>query len=326
MAVRALARNKLRTILTMLGIMIGIGAVICTVAIGEGGSSMIHDQLEGLGTNLVWIEAGGRNINGVRTGNLATKSLTVDDALAIERYVPLIASVAPNVDGPMQVVYENQNWSTRYRGVPPQYFEIRRWSVDYGVLFTQQDVEHMNNVCLLGRTVVDTLFRTDDPIGKTIRIQHQPFRVIGVMKPKGVSPTGFDQDDIVIIPYTTAMKKLSGIYWLNDIFASAVSSDAVRPAIDQVSRLLRQRHHLRPDEPDDFNLPHPEDTLKAQEEASHTFTLMLGSIASVSLLVGGIGIMNIMLVGVRNGRARSVSAWPWVLPNWTCRNSFWWRR
>ena len=298
MAVRALARNKLRTILTMLGIMIGIGAVICTVAIGEGGSSMIHDQLEGLGTNLVWVEAGGRNINGVRTGNLATKSLTVDDALAIERYVPLIANVAPNVDGPMQIVYKNQNWSTRYRGVPPQYFEIRRWSVDYGVLFTQQDVEHMNNVCLLGRRVVDTLFGTDDPIGKTIRIQNQPFRVIGVMKPKGVSPTGFDQDDIVIIPYTTAMKKLSGIYWLNDIFASAVSSDAVGPAIDQVSRLLRQRHHLRPDEPDDFNLPHPEDTLKAQEEASHTFTLMLGSIASVSLLVGGIGIMNIMLVGV----------------------------
>ena len=282
----------------MLGIMIGIGAVICTVAIGEGGSSMIHDQLESLGTNLVWIETGGRNINGVRTGNLATKSLTVDDALAIEQSVPLIANVAPNVDGPMQVVYANQNWSTHYRGVPPIYFEIRRWSVEIGVLFTQQDVEHMTNVCLLGRTVVDTLFGADDPIGKTIRLQNQPFRVIGVMKPKGVTPTGFDQDDFVIIPYTTAMKKLSGIYWLNDIFASASSPDAVRPAIDQVSRLLRQRHHLRADEPDDFNLPHPEDTLKAQEEASHTFTLMLASIASVSLLVGGIGIMNIMLVAV----------------------------
>lgn len=298
MAVRALARNRLRTALTMLGIMIGIGAVICTVAIGEGGSRLVQDQLEGLGTNLVWIEAGGRSINGVRTGNLATKSLTVDDALAIERSVSLIASVAPNVDGPMQVVYGNQNWSTHYRGVPPQYFEIRRWSVYIGVLFTQQDVEHMTNVCLLGRTVVDMLFGADDPIGKTIRLQNQPFRVIGVMKPKGVSSNGFDQDDFVIIPYTTAMKKLKGIYWLDDIFASAVSPDAVRPAIDQVGRLLRQRHHLRPEEPDDFNLPHPEDTLKAQEEASHTFTLMLASIASVSLLVGGIGIMNIMLVAV----------------------------
>lgn len=298
MAMRALTRNKLRTILTMLGIMFGIGAVICTVAIGEGGSRMIHDQLEGLGTNLVWIQSGGRNVNGVRTGNLATKSLSVEDALAIEQFVPLLASVAPNVDGPMQVVYGNQNWPTRYRGVPPQYFDIRRWSVSTGVLFTQQDVEHMTNVCLLGKAVVDTLFGTDDPIGKIIRLQNQPFRVIGVMKPKGVTPTGFDQDDIVIIPFTTAMKKLKGIYWLDDIFASAVSPEAVGPAISQVSRLLRQRHHLRPEEPDDFSLPRPEDTLKAQEQASNTFTLMLASIASVSLLVGGIGIMNIMLVAV----------------------------
>jgi len=298
MAFRALRRNKLRTALTMLGILIGIGAVICTVAIGEGGSSLVHDQLVGLGTNLVWIEAGGRNVNGVRTGNGGTKSLTVDDAMAIQQFVPLIASVAPNVDGPMQVVYGNQNWSTHYRGVSPEYFEIRRWPAYMGSLFDSSDVEHMTNVCLLGRTVVDTLFGTDEPIGKTIRLQNQPFRVIGVMQPKGLTPTGFDQDDFVMIPYTTAMKKLKGIYWLDDIFASAVSTEAIDPAIDQVSRLLRQRHHLRPNEPDDFNIRHPEDTLKAQEEASHTFTLMLASIASVSLLVGGIGIMNIMLVSV----------------------------
>lgn len=165
-------------------------------------------------------------------------------------------------------------------------------------MFTESDVEHMTNVCLLGRTVAENLFGVDDPIGKIIRLQNLPFRVIGVMEPKGLSTTGIDQDDFVIIPYTTAMKKLSGIYWLNDIFASAVSAEAIPPAIDQVVRLLRQRHHLRPDEPDDFNIRHPEDTLKAQEEASHTFTLMLASIASVSLLVGGIGIMNIMLVSV----------------------------
>jgi len=298
MALRALRRNKLRTALTMLGILIGIGAVICTVAIGEGGSSMVRDQLEGLGTNLVWIEAGGRNINGVRTGNGQTKSLTVDDAMAIQESVPLIASIAPNVDGGMQVVYGNQNWSTRYRGVPPVYFQIRRWRVAVGTMFTDADVEHMTNVCLLGRTVAETLFGADDPLGKIIRLQNQPFRVIGVMEPKGLSTTGTDQDDFVVIPYTTAMKKLRGIYWLNDIFASAVSADAINPAIDQVVRLLRQRHHLRPEEPDDFNIRHPEDTLKAQEEASHTFTLMLASIASVSLLVGGIGIMNIMLVSV----------------------------
>jgi putative ABC transport system permease protein len=298
MAVRALNRNKMRTGLTMLGITIGIGAVICTVAIGEGGSSLVRDQLEGLGTNLVWIESGGRSVNGVRTGNLATKSLTVEDAMAIATAVSLISSVAPNVDGAMQIVYGNQNWATRYRGVSPEYFEIRRWPIYEGTLFTKQDVDHMTNVCLLGRTVVDTLFGGEDPLGKTIRLQNQPFRVIGVMQPKGLSTTGVDQDDFVIIPYTTAMKKMRGIYWLDDIFASAVSTDAIEPAIDQVSRLLRQRHHLRPDEPDDFSIRHPEDTLQAQEAASRTFTLMLASIASVSLLVGGIGIMNIMLVSV----------------------------
>lgn len=298
MALRALARNKLRTALTMVGILIGIGAVICTMAIGEGGSSLIHDQLEGLGTNLVWIEAGGRNVNGVRTGNGQTKSLTVEDALAIQKSVPLITSVAPNVDGPMQVVYGNRNWSTHYRGVPPVYFEIRRWPVYAGMMFTDSDVEHMTNVCTLGWTVAESLFGTDDPVGKTIRLQNEPFRVVGVMQRKGLSPSGVDQDDFVMIPYTTAMKKLKGIYWLDDIFASAVSTDAIAPAINQVTGLLRQRHRLLPEEPDDFNIRHPEDTLKAQEETSHTFTLMLASIASVSLLVGGIGIMNIMLVSV----------------------------
>ena len=298
MAVRALGRNKLRSTLTILGITIGIGAVICTVAIGQGGSKMIHDQLEGLGTNMVWVEAGTRNVNGVQTGNMETESLRVDDANAIRDSIPLIANVAPNVDGPMQVVYGNQNWSTHYRGVPPEYFNIRRWPVYLGTLFTQQDVEHMTNVCLLGKTVVDMLFGSDEPLGKTIRIQNQPFRVIGVMQPKGLSSNGFDQDDFIIIPYTTAMKKLRGIYWLDDIFASAISAEAINPAVQQISNLLRQRHHLRPDEPDDFNIRHPEDTLKAQENASHTFTLMLASIASVSLLIGGIGIMNIMLVSV----------------------------
>ena len=218
--------------------------------------------------------------------------------MAIQNSIPLIANVAPHVDGPMQVVYGNQNWATHYRGIPPVYFEIRRWPVYLGAMFTDSDVEHMTNVCVVGWTLVETLFGAEDPVGKTIRLQNQPFRVVGVMEPKGVSSTGFDQDDFIMIPYTTAMKKLKGIYWLDDIFASAVSTDAIEPAIDQVSRLLRQRHHLRPDEPDDFNIRHPEDTLKAQEEASHTFTLMLASIASVSLLVGGIGIMNIMLVSV----------------------------
>lgn len=298
MALRALRRNKLRTALTMLGIMIAIAAVICTVAVGQGATRQVQDQLTALGVNMIWIEAGGRNVNGVRTGNGATKTLTVDDAAAIKADVPQIANVSPNVDGPMQVVYGNQNWYTSFRGVSPEYFEIRNWPQASGTLFTSMDSQRETDVCLLGKTVADLLFGSDNPVGKTIRLQNLPFKVIGTMEAKGFSPNGADQDDMVIIPYTTAMKKLKGIYWLDDIYASAVSQDAITPTIDEITGLLRQRHHLRTDEPDDFNIRHPEETLQAEEEASRTLTLMLAGIASVSLLVGGIGIMNIMLVSV----------------------------
>jgi putative ABC transport system permease protein len=297
-AFRALGRNKLRTTLTVLGITIAITAVICTVAVGQGATQQVQDQLTALGTNMIWVEAGGRNVNGVRTGNGDAKTLTVDDAAAILAAVPQVASVAPNVDGPMHVVYGNENWFTRFRGVSSEYFEIRNWRQERGALFTSMDSQHETNVCLLGKTVADLVFGSDDPIGKTIRLQNQAFQVIGIMQAKGSTPNGFDQDDIVVIPYTTAMKKLKGISWLDDIYASAVSADAIPPAIDGITKLLRQRHHLRPDEPDDFNIRHPEETLQAQEETSRALTLMLASIASISLLVGGIGIMNIMLVSV----------------------------
>ena len=282
----------------MLGITIAIAAVICTVAVGQGETQQIEDQLTALGVNMIWIEAGGRNVNGVRTGNGQTKTLTVDDAAAILAVVKGIVSVAPNVDGPMQVVYGNENWYTRFRGVSSEYFDIRNWHQERGALFTAMDSQHETNVCLLGTTVAETLFGSDDPLGKTIRLQNLPFTVIGIMQRKGFSTTGSDQDDIVVIPYTTAMKKMKGIYWLDDIYTSASSSAAIAPAIDQISVLLRQRHHLRSDEPDDFNIRHPEETLQARERASWALTLMLAGIASISLLVGGIGIMNIMLVSV----------------------------
>jgi putative ABC transport system permease protein len=298
MALQALGRNKLRTVLTMLGITIGIGAVICTVAIGEGGSSLVHEQLVALGTNMVWLEAGGRNINGVRTGNAGTKTLTLEDANAIQESIPFIRMVAPNVDGNVQEVYGNQNWYTRYRGVGPEYFQVRRWSLQSGSFFTQGDADRLSTVCLLGQTLVEKMFGADDPVGKTIRVQGLPCKIVGVLQPKGISGTGFDQDDVVVMPITTAMHKLKGISWVDDIFCSAISPEAVVLAEDQIYRLIRQRHRLRPDEPDDFNLRHPQDALQAQEEASKTFTLMLASLASVSLLVGGIGIMNIMLVSV----------------------------
>jgi putative ABC transport system permease protein len=297
-AFRALGRNKLRSALTILGITIGIGAVICTVAIGEGGSNMIREQLAGLGENMIWVEAGGRNLGGVRTGNGATKTLTADDSRAIRDLIPHVVAASPNVDGSVQVVYENQNWATRFRGVSEDYLEIRKWDVAFGSYFTEKDVNSMSNVCVVGHTVQEQLFGGSDPLGETIRMGTIPCLVIGVLQTKGQSSTGQDQDDLIAIPYTVAMHKLRGVSWLDDAYFSVDAPENISSAEDAISRLLRQRHHLRTDEPDDFNIRHPEDILQAQEQTSETFTLMLGSIASVSLLVGGIGIMNIMLVSV----------------------------
>ncbi|HEV7783685.1 MAG TPA: ABC transporter permease [Thermoanaerobaculia bacterium] len=297
-ALGAMASNKLRTGLTMLGITIGIAAVICTVAIGEGGSNRVREQFQGLGDNFIWVEAGSRNFQGVRTGSGNTKTLSVRDAQAIRDAIPLIKNVAPNVDARVQVVYGNQNWSTGYRGVSPEYLAIRRWTVAKGASFTRQDVTLSANVCLLGRTTAEALFGGADPIGRKIRLGSQPFRVIGILAPKGETATGQDQDDTILMPFTTALHKLKGTSWLDDIVCSAVSPEAIGPAKEQIVRLLRQRHHLRAGAPDDFNLRSPEEILEAQQETSRTFTLLLASIASVSLLVGGIGIMNIMFVTV----------------------------
>lgn len=298
LALAALGRNKLRTLLTMLGITIGIAAVICTVALGAGGAQQIEAQLDNLGDNMVWVEAGGRNLQGVRTGNGATKSLRVEDALAIPLAVPQIKSVSPNSDGHVQVVYGNRNWGTQFRGDSPEYISIRRWKIAAGAMFTPKDVEGLANVCVLGQTVVDNLFGSDDPIGKTIRIGTIPCLVTGTLASKGLSPYGGDQDDFVLLPYTTAMHKLRGVDWLDDIYCSATSIEEIDNATQQLNFLLRQRHHLRPDEPDDFNVRHPEDILNARKEASRTFALMLAATASIALLIGGIGIMNIMMVSV----------------------------
>ncbi len=294
----ALARNKMRTALTMLGIMIGIGAVICTVAIGEGGSQQIQQQLDNLGDNLVWIEAGGRNVNGVRTGNGATKTLLLDDATAIQQSVAVVKGVSGEVDGRVQVVYNSLNWNTSYRGVSPQFFDIRRWPVASGAPFTQKDVDSLANVCVLGQTVVDRIFGNQPPLGQTIRIGDLPFIVVGVLSPKGLSTYGQDQDDTLAMPVSTAMHKVRGVSWLDDIFVSVDSPDDIPAAQDQITRLLRQRHKIRWNQPDDFNIRSPQDILNAQEQTSQAFTFMLASIASVSLVVGGIGIMNIMLVSV----------------------------
>ena len=297
-SVWTLFRNKMRSSLTVLGITIGIAAVICVVAIGKAGQAQVEEQLANLGDNFVWIEAGGRAVNGRRTGTHSTKTLTLGDAAAIKSQVSLIKAVSPNVDGSFQVVYGNQNWYTGYRGVSPAYFDIKRWLIAEGSPFTQDDVDHAADVCVLGRTVRQQLFGGEDPVGKVIRVRGLPCKVIGILQPKGVSLSGQDQDDTVLMPYTTVMKKIKGNDWLDDILCSAVSQDVVKLAGQQAGALLRDRHHLRPDEDDDFNIRNPEDAIQAQLAASRTLTLLLIAIASVSLIVGGIGIMNVMLVSV----------------------------
>ena len=298
LAMRALARNKMRSILTMLGIIIGVGAVIASVAVGEGASEQIQEQISNLGDNMVWIEAGGRAVNGVRTGVRGTKTLVMGDVKAIQQQVPLVYNCSGHVDGPVQIVYGNQNWFSQARGVAPEFLEVRRLAVVRGASFSNDDVERSANVCLLGQTIVENLFGSDDPVGQTIRVQNLPMLVIGVLSPKGQSPTGQDQDDTLIVPLTTMQKKIRGIDWLDDIMCSAVSPAAIKPGEDQITSLLRERHHLRADEEDDFNLRHPAEIASARAQSQRIMTILLASIASVSLLVGGIGIMNIMLVSV----------------------------
>jgi len=297
-ALRALFRNKMRSTLTVLGITIGIGAVICVVAIGQAGSAQVQEQLNNLGDNFIWIEAGARAPNGVRTGSHGTKTLMQSDTEAIVKQVPLIKLASPNVDSRTQIVYGNKNWNTTYRGVAPEWFTIKRWSLSLGAPFSQPDVDRATDVCVIGETVHQQLFDAEDPIGKIIRVGTLPCQVMGVLVSRGQTAFGQDQDDFVVMPYTTAMKKLKGNNWLDDIVCSAVSPEAINPAIVQITALLRERHHIRPGQMDDFNIRRPEEFINAQLEARRTFSWLLISIASVSLLVGGIGIMNVMLVSV----------------------------
>ncbi len=299
-AIRALSRNKTRSALSVIGITIGIGAVVCVVAIGTAGSKRAKEQLHNLGDNLVWVEAGSRNVNGVRSGTLGMNTLTMEDAEAILHEVPMIKSVSPNVDGHVLIASGKNNWTTHYRGVTPEYLDIRGWHIAEGYSLTHEDVKRVVNVVILGYTVRQQLFGDGDAVGRMVRINQQQYRVIGVLAPKGQSVTGRDEDDNVLMPYTTVLKRLrgKGFTWLDDIMCSAVSLEAVPAACDRIKSLLRERHHIRPGEGDDFNIRKPEDAIKAQIESNRTFALFLISVASISLLVGGIGIMNVMLVSV----------------------------
>ena len=299
-AFRALIRNKMRAALTMLGIIIGVSAVIAMVSIGQGASASVQAQIESIGTNLLFVSAGAQNVGGVRsgTGDTGTQTLTVDDLDAIKREVPSVSMVTPSVNARAQMVAGNQNWNTALTGVSEQYPDIRKWPVANGSFFTDADVRTAARTIVIGQTLADNLFPGTDPIGQDIRVMNLPFRVVGVMQKKGQDAQGRDQDDVAFAPYTTVQKKILGRDRIQIAYVSAISQDATYTAQDQISDLLRQRHKLTASEPNDFTVRNMTDIAEAANETSKTMTILLACIAGVSLLVGGIGIMNIMLVSV----------------------------
>ena len=299
-AFRALVRNKMRAVLTMLGIIIGVSAVIAMVSIGQGAQASVQAQIEGIGTNLLFLSAGAQNLGGVRTGtgDTGTNTLTVDDLDAIRREVPSVSMVTPMVNSRSQLVFGNMNWNTSVQGVSEQYPEIRKWTIQSGDFFTDSDVRSAARVVVIGQTIADNLFAGADPVGQTVRVMNLPFRVVGVMARKGQDPQGRDQDDVAFAPYTSVQKKILGSPRLQIAFVSAISQDATYTAQMQITELLRQRHKLAPADPDDFTVRNMSDVAEAANQTNTIMTILLGSIASVSLLVGGIGIMNIMLVSV----------------------------
>jgi putative ABC transport system permease protein len=298
LALRALARNKLRSALTMLGIVIGVGAVIAVVSIGQGAQYMVQQGIQAMGTNAVFIAAGSNRPGGLRVGYGGVKTLTVDDMNAILQQIPLIKQASPTLTSRKQIVYQNQNWNTIINGTSPNYFDIRSWPVQSGSVFSEQEVDLAENVCVLGTTVARVLFQDENPVGKTIRIGKLPFRVDGVLESKGQNVIGIDQDDVVFAPYTTVQRKISGITWIQFINASAVSQPASIAAVEPITSLLRERHRIRPGNDDDFFVRTQSDIADLANQTQSVMTMLLGGIASVSLIVGGIGIMNIMLVSV----------------------------
>jgi putative ABC transport system permease protein len=297
-ALRALARNKLRSFLTMLGIIIGVGAVIAMVAIGEGAKKRVQEQIASLGTNLLVILPGTVTLGGARSGSGGRQSLVAADAKAIMNEIPIVAGASPVVRQVQQVIAGDQNWGTSIQGVAPEFQQIREWRVGEGRFINQADVESTAKVALIGETVAYNLFGDNDPMGAVIRIKKIPFRIIGILAAKGQTGNGTDQDDVVMVPYTAMMKLVMGVTYIQQIIVAAVSADTTQEANTQIALLLRQRHKIRPGSDDDFNIRNLSDIAEAASNSATVMALLLGSIASVSLIVGGIGIMNIMLVSV----------------------------
>jgi putative ABC transport system permease protein len=301
-AIRILSRNRLRAGLTMLGIVIGVGAVIAMVSIGEGAKAAVAKRVASMGTNVIMVLPGSMTTSGVRGGQGGAVTLTISDGMELKKRIPMLSEVGWGKRDTMQIINGNKNWSGLVNGISPSYLTIRDWSFSSGGAFTQQDVDTADRVALLGQTVVENLFDVgEEPVGAIIRIKNVPFRVIGVLSPKGQSSQGSDQDDIIFIPFSTAERKVFGTQFLGSVgalFASTERLEDLTPAAAQIRDVIRARHRLQPDQEDDFTIRTQVDIGKVQESTSETLTVMLFAIASVSLLVGGIGIMNILLVSV----------------------------
>jgi putative ABC transport system permease protein len=301
LALRALLRNKMRSFLTMLGIIIGVSAVIAMVAIGEGAKAQVEKQFAAMGTSLLIIMPGSSTSGGARGGFGSQPTLTWDDLKSIQSEVASVRSAAPVLRSSAQLISEDQNWTTTVQGTTPQYFEIRTWSIASGSGITQSDVEGGTKVIVLGQTVASRLFGSGDPVGQVVRIKNTPFQVVGVLQPKGQSPTGQDYDDGAFVPVSTFQSKIQGglqKYLSGTIFVSAVSAADTARAQAAVTNLLRDRHRIPSGADDDFSIRNLTEIAGAQQEGTKTMTTLLASIAFVSLVVGGIGIMNIMLVSV----------------------------
>ena len=298
-SLKALGRNKVRCLLTMLGIIIGVGAVITMVSLGKGAQKQVEDEIASMGTNILWIRAGSRRSWGIRSGAGTMNTLTAADFEAIQQECPTVKGASPSASTMAQVIFGNQNWATRIEGYNEQYLPLRNWTMAAGTFYDETHVKTASRVAVLGQSVANELFAGGDPVGQTIRVKNLPFRVLGVLAPKGSNAWGRDQDDVIMVPYTTVQKKFQrGVLYVQSGIVQAVNSTASYAAQEQIRELLRQRHRLGPEQDDDFFIGNLSEFADAAESANKVMTSLLSSIAAVSLLVGGIGIMNIMLVAV----------------------------
>jgi len=297
-AARALMRNKLRPLLTMLGMIIGVGAVIAMVSIGNGAKSQIEAQIASMGQNVVLVFSGSFSRGGARSGWGGAGTLTVDDAEAIQREIVGVTVTSPESRTRAQIAAGNQNWNTSIQGESPEYFDIRQWPVVQGAAFTGQDVRNANKVAVIGKTIADQLYPGEDPVGQICRIKNVPFIIVGMLLAKGLSVQGQDQDDVIIIPYTSAMKRVQRVTTLNSIIVQAANPTLLAPVQEQIIELLRQRHRITPGKDDDFTVRNQQEIAEMATAQSKTMTALLAGVAVISLVVGGIGIMNIMLVSV----------------------------